>query len=167
MTEKLMSEAEMDEYIKKVWGNVREKLDETIEFAIRSELMLRAQTLTKRKMDALLTPLVTEVVERNTERIKSALNARAEKMVEMAVDRFDEKLKYTLQNQLAKSVQDPLHELGNRLSDVMWGIVNDIVTEGPGSSRTARHARRKSAGSVPSKRSHSARSVVTATSSRP
>lgn len=129
MTEKLMTPGNMDELIQKVWNDSQAKIKENIEYTIRSELTLRAQTLTRKRMDALLTPLIEKAIEEKKELIVEALNQRAIQVIEKAIDRFDNSFKYTLQQNLTASVQDPLRKIGNDLSNLMFGIIDEIIRD--------------------------------------
>jgi phosphoribosyl-ATP pyrophosphohydrolase len=127
MTDKLIPPADMDVLVQKVWGEAQAKIEESVGYSIRHELTLRAQTITRRHMDALLAPLIEKVIEERKEFIVAALNKRAEEVVEKALDRFDSAFKYTLQQSLSSAVQDPMHQLGNQLSNLMWKIVEEVV----------------------------------------
>jgi hypothetical protein len=127
MTEKLIPPAEVDALVQKVWDEAQQKIKESVEYTIRSELSLRAQTVTRKRMDALLEPLIKTVIEERMGAISDLLNKRAEQIVEKAIDRFDQSFSLTLKQALSASVQDPMHTLGNKLSDLMWRAVEEVV----------------------------------------
>jgi hypothetical protein len=127
MTDKQMPPAEIDALVQKVWDESQAKIKENIEYAIRSELTTRAQTTTRKNMDALLAPLIKKVVEERADFIKAALVKRGEEVVERALDRFDQAFRFQMQQSLAQAVREPFDTLGVKLSDMMFHIVEDVI----------------------------------------
>lgn len=127
MIEKVMTEEEQEAFVKKVWDDTQEEIKKQVGYAISQELRMMTGTRTRQIVGRELDPLIKKVIEENQARIVDGLNRVASRLVDTAIENFFGKFTYELQQAMSRAVEDPLHELGSRLSNIMFMTVSNLV----------------------------------------
>lgn len=136
---------EQDALVKRIWENSREKIEESVRYALFQELSFTGRSALKKMLTAELEPLVRKVVSDHRDRIEQSMVTMESRILDRSLEQFEMSMKYDMQSALSDAVRQPLERLGKTLSIKMWQIADKIIDE----EREARLASTKGEGTKP------------------